>query len=494
MRFKDFNTILKEEDQITSNPVDQLKNILLSNEPGSAPYNFALNLSKKIANIIKSSSAKTTPVKPEKPINSPLEKPEEPALEALGDFNINKENKLPPELYLLYKNIPEVMELINANPEVAKKLNAVNKKYGRKEFTRGKTTQQAITAQSQQDIIELTNEIAKRVGMGGNEFWINTLIGQLTPLTDEEKKIFLLACKGGHALNWGGMLQSEQGMVETYLDNKIKPFWKKISSGIYSMPLAASVGGGQSGNGEAMVAMMVGGQKPEKGDLDVGGKKFEVKATQADIKSTGNVQINEAWLEGDSTKATDVKNALVKWLKENKLDKLITEKLISAADFRPQKINGMNFILSKLTRIQAINLLLSIHSTVFPAIASKRPSVLKYFTSKMLKKGKVPQLDIEDVKKYQGGMAIFEYAMGKHEAKNFLFLSSVKGRSDIGFVITLGAKATVMKAATPGSPVQLSSGITFQGSGIKKASPGIKCFIERTEDGFDMKIKKINQS
>jgi len=153
----------------------------------------------------------------------------------------------------------------------------------------------------------------------------------------------------------------------------------------------------------------------------------------------------------------------------------------------------MNFILSKLTRTQAVKLLLSIHSTVFPAIASKRPSVLKYFTSKMLKKGKVPQLDIEDVKKYQGGMAIFEYAMGKHEARNFLFLSSVKGRTDIGFVITMGAKSTVMKATTPGSPVQLSSGITFQGSGIKKASPGIKCFIERTDDGFDMKIKEVNQ-
>jgi hypothetical protein len=289
------------------------------------------------------------------------------------------------------------------------------------------------------------------------------------------------------------MLTSKQGMVHSFVDASIQPFWKKIESGIYFMPLAASVGGGQSGNGEAMIAMMVGGAKPDKGDIQVDGDKYEVKATQADISAKGTVSANDAWLEGDSTKASDVKRALVDWLTEKNYRKLITDKIIAAADFRPRGMDGMNYLLKQLPNRQArIDLLLTIHAQVFPALAKRHPNHLRYFTAKMVKNVRSGDiLDYEDVKKYQGGMAIFEYSYGKHGVKNFLFLSGLKGSTDVGFVITRGARDTVNTASTPGSPVQFSAGISFQGTGIKKASPGIKCYVVRDKNGEpDMITKK----
>jgi hypothetical protein len=239
--------------------------------------------------------------------------------------------------------------------------------------------------------------------------------------------------------------------------------------------------------------MMVGGAKPDKGDIEVHGQKYEVKATQAEISPKGAVSANDAWLEGDSTKASDVKRALLDWLTENNYRKLITDKIIANADFRPKGMAGMNFLLKQLpTRQARIDLLLTIHSQVFPALYKRHPDYLRFFTAKMVKNVRSGNiLDYEDVKKYQGGMAIFEYSYGKHGVKNFLFLSGLKGSTDVGFVVTRGARDTVNTAATPGSPVQFSAGISFQGSGIKKASPGIKCYVVRDKNGDpDMVIKK----
>jgi hypothetical protein len=318
-------------------------------------------------------------------------------------------------------------------------------------------------------------------------------MGQLHKLKEKEKHIFLQSCINGSALNWQGMLQAKEGLIHKYVNANIQPFWHNIESGMYFMPLAASVGGGQSGNGEAMIAMMVGGAKPDKGDIEVNGEKYEVKATQADIGKKGAVSVNDAWLEGDSAKASDVKRAIVDWLTEKNYRKLITDKIIAAADFRSQKIDGMNFLLKQLpTRQARIDLLLTIHAQVFPALYKRHPEALRYFTAKMVRNVRSGDiLDYEDVKKYQGGMAIFEYSYGKHGVKNFLFLSGLKGSSSVGFVITRGARDTVNTAATPGSAVQFSAGISFQGTGIKKASPGVKCYVVRDENGKpDMVIKK----
>jgi hypothetical protein len=464
-------------------------------------YQTALHVSDQIIDAVESNQAAPHPVTPapqqqpqtvEVPAEQPLQENPE-----LGDFNAPPP---PPQLLKLksFLKNPELLkqleELAITNPQLVKALGDGAKRSD----TQIKRQTTSDTNLKRDREIELTLQFATRVaeniGMAGNDSWTANLMGQLHRLKEKEKHIFLQSCINGSALNWQGMLQAKEGLIHKYVNANIQPFWHKIESGMYFMPLAASVGGGQSGNGEAMIAMMVGGAKPDKGDIEVGGEKYEVKATQADIGKKGAVSVNDAWLEGDSTKASDVKRALVDWLTEKNYRKLITDKIIAAADFRSQKIDGMNYLLAQLpTRKARIDLLLTIHAQVFPALYKRHPEALRYFTAKMVKDkiqaGRV--IDYEDVKKYQGGMAIFEYSYGKHGVKNFLFLSGLKGSSSVGFVITRGARDTVNTASTPGSAVQFSAGISFQGTGIKKASPGIKCYVVRDENGKpDMVVKK----
>jgi hypothetical protein len=470
-------------------------------------YQVALDVSNQVINYASSAdqqqpdqqqpdqlAPEVQPVEQE-PVASPEEQPLQENPE-LGDFNAPP----PPRELLALKRLaksPRAMEflehLYQSDPALAKELgqgqmraSAQDKRQATKDTNSRRDTEIALT-------LEYAQKVGQTIGMGNNESWTANLIGQLHRLKEKEKHIFLQACISGSALNWQGMLTSKQGMVHSFVDASIQPFWKKIESGIYFMPLAASVGGGQSGNGEAMIAMMVGGAKPDKGDIQVDGDKYEVKATQADISAKGTVSANDAWLEGDSTKASDVKRALVDWLTEKNYRKLITDKIIAAADFRPRGMDGMNYLLKQLPNRQSrIDLLLTIHAQVFPALAKRHPNHLRYFTAKMVKNVRSGDiLDYEDVKKYQGGMAIFEYSYGKHGVKNFLFLSGLKGSTDVGFVITRGARDTVNTASTPGSPVQFSAGISFQGTGIKKASPGIKCYVVRDKNGEpDMITKK----
>ena len=479
-------------------------------------YQVALDVSDQVINSVENAdeapgpqatpapvSQQPAPAPQATPAPAPVSQqpaPEEQPLQEnpeLGDFNSPPP---PPQLQKLksfLKNpalIQQLETLAISNPELVKALGDGAKR-SETSVKRQTTSDTNKKRDAEIDLtLEYATEVAQNIGMGGNESWTANLMGQLHRLKEKEKHIFLQACISGSALNWQGMLQSKQGMVHSFVDASIKPFWKKIESGIYFMPLAASVGGGQSGNGEAMIAMMVGGAKPDKGDIEVDGEKYEVKATQADIGKKGSVSVNDAWLEGDSTKASDVKRAMTDWLTKKNYRNLLTDKIIGAADFRPKGMDGMNYLLKQLPSKQArIDLLLTIHAQVFPALYRRHPDALRYFTAKMVKHSSSGSqiLDYEDVKKYQGGMAIFEYSYGKHGVKNFLFLSGLKGTTDVGFVITRGARDTVNTASTPGNPIQFSAGISFQGTGIKKASPGIKCYVVRDENGKpDMVVKK----
>jgi len=431
----------------------------------------------------------------QEPVASPEEQPLQENPE-LGDFNAPPPSRELLALKRLAKS-PRAIEflenLYQSDPALAKELGQGQMRASTQD--KRQATKDTNSRRDKEIVLteKYATEVAKNIGMGNNASWIANLMGQLHRLKEKEKHIFLQSCINGSALNWQGMLEAKEGLIHKYVNADIEPFWSKIESGMYFMPLAASVGGGQSGNGEAMIAMMVGGAKPDKGYIEVNGDKYEVKATQADIGKKGAVSVNDAWLEGDSTKASDVKRAIVDWLTKKNYRNLITDKIIAAADFRSQKIDGMNFLLKQLpTRQARIDLLLTIHAQVFPVLFDRHPRYLRYFTAKMVKNVRSGEiLDYEEVKKYQGGMAIFEYSYGNHDVKNFLFLSGLKGSSSVGFVITRGARETVNMAATPGSSVQFSAGISFQGNGIKKASPGIKCYVVRDKNGDDdMVIKK----
>jgi hypothetical protein len=355
-----------------------------------------------------------------------------------------------------------------------------------KEYTRGKKTQQSSTDAANTKINTMADKIARNVGM--DDVWSANLVGQLRSLTNEEKITFLTTCINGTGLDWDSMVQVEEDLVSRYIGPSIKSIWPKISKGIYSLPLSLSVGGGQSGNGEAMFAILLNGVKPDKGDIMIRDEKYEVKATQAKIGTLkggeeGAATVNHAWLEGDSTKASDVKTALINWLKQNGYNNLAIPKIIDAADFRSQKRVGLDHILSQIGNKQkCIDMIVSIHASVFPRCSSKFKMLMRKWSAEVLAKGKQPKLaDADDIARIQGGMAILEYAVGKHRVKNYLFLSSIKGKSDIGFVISKGAKATIARASTPGGAVQFKAGITFQGGGVKKASPGVTCYI--TQDG-----------
>jgi hypothetical protein len=507
MRFKEFKLNEFAPPSVDGKSIlDALLQLLQNGDPNSPGYKKALELGLDLVDAVDQESntndaehpPENTPVQ-QQPGNTPTNSTQpinnEPVTNESELGNFNETPKIPPKLIALFKSKKlqeKAMQLLGNDPDFAHELEKAISKETKKEYTRGKKDQTSKNDADMQMTLNLAQNVADRTGMGGSEFWRNTLIGQLSPIKEKEKHIFLNLCINGEALLWDNMKQQGNGVVGKFINEQIRPFWSKIEKGIFSMQMALSVGGGQSGNGEALIAMMIGGQKPKAGgDLEINGERYEIKATQADIAKSGAVRVNDAWLEGESTKATDVKVAIQTWIRTNKLQTKITSKILDDADFRKHKMPGMNLLLSKLNRPQAIDLLMTVHQAVFPVLAQRTPKMLKYFTAKMLTGSeKRPKLDYEDVKKYQGGMGIFEYAYGKHKSRNFLFLSSVKGKSDIGFVITQGAANTVRQASTPGSDIQFSAGISFQGTGIKKASPGVQCFVKELKSGsFDMELK-----
>ena len=301
--------------------------------------------------------------------------------------------------------------------------------------------------------------------------WARNLIGMFgVSISREDRNAFIAACREGTALDMPNMFLDKEGKLEDYITQN-PPSIKQVFQSVKSTLLDISLSSGQgaaTGPFEAMLAIMGGAKKAEKGDLLINNKKYEVKSTSISV-ATGITNSN-AWLDATGEIAPSAVRILFKQLMEKYSPTSIrTTKgnaLFLKSDFRPMGIESLSTLMKTVARPN--QLMFDLHSSLFPDTAKIETAEYSFKNSIKAIVLAIQKQDTPEIAKQQGIMAMLQYAAGPYQSGFILYNSSFQMFKIIDTVEDIAAMA-----ADPDS-----QGVHFESKGItmgksRKSSPGI---------------------
>jgi len=302
--------------------------------------------------------------------------------------------------------------------------------------------------------------------------WARNLIGMFgVSVSREDRNAFIAACKKGTALDMPRMFQDKEGKLEDYITQN-PPSIKQVFQSVKSTLLDISLSSGQgaaTGPFEAMLAIMGGAKKAPKGDLEIDGKKYEVKSSSVSVGKSGASNSN-AWLDATGEVAPSAVRTLFKKLLEEQSPNSIRtsedKNSFLKADFRPMGIESLAALMKTVATPN--QLMFDLHSSLFPDVANMETNEYSFKNSIKAINEAIQQQNTTEIAKHQGIMAMLQYAVGPYQSGFILYNSSFQQFKIIDSVQDIAAIATDPD----------SQGVHFESKGItmgksRKSSPGI---------------------
>ena len=312
--------------------------------------------------------------------------------------------------------------------------------------------------------------------------WVRNLIGMFGMNIERKDKLaFLQLCKEHKALDITRMVKDRTGNIDNYIV-KSPPSIKQVYDSIKGTLLDITLSKGQrdaTGPFEAMLCIMGGATKPDKGDIRLGNKNYEVKSSSITASTkAGTSQLNfgpsGGWLDAHKVKAGDVKRHFETLMYEQG----IKSKIDPTADFRPGQ-NPSDGPRSKLT--QSLNkiparskaeqykkqlaVIIGVHRFMFPNASGVTS---KGYNFNVLCKKILDALLSNDqsklIERAQGAMGMIEYLVGSYKSDFILWNSSTQ---EFKFLIGIDE---IVNAAFNDPDIHFESSATMKGD---KASPSI---------------------
>jgi hypothetical protein len=358
------------------------------------------------------------------------------------------------------QNAVEVAKTVVKNPEVSQSFQALE--------TKVKLDVQGNIVKMDKELETLAQDIAESLHL--NIKWARNLIGMFNVnISREDRNAFIAACKAGTALDMTRMFEDKEGRLEDYITNN-PPSIKQVFQSVKGTLLDISLSSGQgaaTGPFEAMLAIMGGAKKAEKGDLLINDRKYEVKSSSISVGAKGNNNSN-AWLDATGEVAPSAVRQLFRTiLEESAPDALKNNKAdFDKADFRPNGIQSLANLLNATTNPNAI--MYKLHSTLLPDTAKIETPQYSFKASVKRLVTAIQNQDTPAIAKEQGIMAMLQYAAGPYQSGFILYNSSFQVFKIIDTVEDIAALA-----ADPDS-----QGVHFESKGMtmgksRKSSPGI---------------------
>ena len=357
----------------------------------------------------------------------------------------------------------DVAKRVVKHPEVSKSFKSLE--------TKIKLDVQGNIIKMDKELEEQAHEIANSLHLDIK--WARNLIGMFgVSISREDRNAFIAACREGTALDMPGMFRDKEGKLEDYITQN-PPSIKQVFQSVKSTLLDISLSSGQgaaTGPFEAMLAIMGGAKKAEKGDLEINGKKYEVKSSSVSVNAKGGTKNSGGWL--DSTGELSPSNVRASFRKiletqsPNPINTPDGKTLFAKADFRPTGIVNLAMLLNMVTRPNQV--MFSLHAELFPNVAKIETPDYSFKNSiKTIVKSILAE-NATEVAKQQAIMAMLQYAAGPYQSGFILFNSSFQM-----FKIIDSIEEIFSLAADPDG-----QGVHFESKGItmgtgRKSSPGI---------------------
>ena len=378
-----------------------------------------------------------------------------------------------------FRMTPEEQEKTRAAIQAGQSAVAVSKKLVRspevgKSF---KALETKIKLDTQGNIVKMDKELedqAKEIAesLHLDIKWARNLIGMFgVNISREDRNAFIAACREGTALDMPRMFQDKEGKLEDYITQN-PPSIKQVFQSVKSTLLDISLSSGQgaaTGPFEAMLAIMGGAKKAEKGDLLINDKKYEVKSSSVSVGKSGASNSN-AWLDATGEVAPSlVRTQFKQLLEQQSPNSLRTPKgkdLFNKSDFRPMGIDSLAALMKTVAKPN--QLMFTLHSGIFPDAAKLETSEYSFKNSIKEIVLAIQNQDTPEIAKQQGIMAMLQYAAGPYQSGFILYNSSFQMFKIIDTVEDIIALATDPDSA----------GVHFESKGItmgksRKSSPGI---------------------
>lgn len=340
-----------------------------------------------------------------------------------------------------------------------------------------KSLETKIKLDTQGNIVKMDKELEDKAHQISQDLhldikWARNLIGMFgVNISREDRNAFIDACSAGTALDMAGMFQDKQGKLEDYI-TQTPPSIKQVFQSVKGTLLDISLSSGQgaaTGPFEAMLAIMGGAKKAEKGDLLINNKKYEVKSSSVSVGKSGASNSN-AWLDATGEIApskvrTDFLNLLEKQA-PNAVKTPKGKELFRQADFRPMGIQNLSALMKNVAK--PTQLMFALHASLFPDAAKIETPDYSFKNSVKTITAAIQQENTAEIAKQQGIMAMLQYAAGPYQSGFILYNSSFQMFKIIDSVEDIAALA-----ADPDS-----QGVHFESKGItmgksRKSSPGI---------------------
>ena len=302
--------------------------------------------------------------------------------------------------------------------------------------------------------------------------WARNLIGMFgVSISREDRNAFIAACREGTALDMPRMFLDKEGKLEDYITQN-PPSIKQVFQSVKTTLLDISLSSGQgaaTGPFEAMLAIMGGAKKAEKGDLLINDKKYEVKSSSVSVGKSGASNSN-AWLDATGEVAPSLVRTQFKQLIEQQSPNSIKtpkgKELFIKSDFRPMGIESLAALMKTVAKPN--QMMFSLHSSLFPDSAKIETAEYSFKNSVKSIVSAIQNQDTPEIAKQQGIMAMLQYAAGPYQSGFILYNSSFQMFKIIDTVEDVAAMA-----ADPDS-----QGVHFESKGItmgksRKSSPGI---------------------